>query len=83
MSDRFEAVVKTAVVEGEGVVEVEIVSGSIARPQTSCRIKLEMRVERARLYPAGAKVMVTLESELEGELPAGQVPASDAAVPGV
>ena len=66
MSQNFEAVVHRAAFEGNETVRVDIVAGSIASPKSAeCEITLRMPPEHARCYPAGAKVTVTLDSELD------------------
>lgn len=62
--ERFEATVLSAVVYDEGTVQVEIVTGpAAAPPSVDGRMKILLPFARARLFPAGAKVMVTLEPQ--------------------
>ena len=68
MSQQFEALVHRTMLEGDETIRVDIVAGSIAFPRSAeCEITLRMPREEAQLYPAGAKVFVTLESEHEPE----------------
>ena len=66
MSQQFEALVHRATLEGDETIRADIVAGSMASPRSAeCEITLRMPREEAQLYPAGAKVFVTLESDLE------------------
>ena len=70
MSERFEAVVYSAVVAPDDSVDIKIMAGSIAaRRRADCQIMLKLSQDDAKLYPAGAKVEVTLDSELDPKDP--------------